>query len=144
MKMYVLRLKFHWSLLLGVQLTVFEKWFEWWLGADQTATHYLNQWWPCLSTQICVTRPQWLNNNNNNNNNNNKSSAVSFGIHCVTAYTKMWWWQGILSFRRLWSCWGVYTKFILVSTADYKDVLSVWNSENSGHRPSNYDPDVTP
>ena len=44
-KMYEMRLKFHWSLLLGVQLILFQHWFRWWLGADQTTSHYLAQWW---------------------------------------------------------------------------------------------------
>ena len=38
-------LQIDWSLLLGVQLTLFKHWFRWWLGAVQTASHCLNQWW---------------------------------------------------------------------------------------------------
>ena len=45
MKMLEFQLKFHWSLFLRVQLTIVHHWFRWWLGADQTASHYLNQWW---------------------------------------------------------------------------------------------------
>ena len=45
MKMYEFRLKFHWSLFLRVQLTIFQHWFRWWLGAGQATSHYLNQWW---------------------------------------------------------------------------------------------------
>ena len=45
MKIYEFRLTFHWSLFLGVQLTIFQHWFRWWLGADQATSHYLNQWW---------------------------------------------------------------------------------------------------
>ena len=45
MKMFEFRLKFHWSLLLSVQLTIFQHWFRKWLGADQATSHYLNQWW---------------------------------------------------------------------------------------------------
>ena len=57
MKMYEL-----WqSLFLGVQFTTFQHWFWLWLGADQATSHYLNQWWSCLLTHICVTRPQWVN-----------------------------------------------------------------------------------
>ena len=37
--------KFHWSLFISVQLTIFQHWFRWWLGADQATSHYLNQWW---------------------------------------------------------------------------------------------------
>ena len=45
MKMYAFRLKFHWSLFLRFQLTIFQYWFRWWLGADQATSHYLNQRW---------------------------------------------------------------------------------------------------
>ena len=44
-KMSEFRLKFHWSLFLRVQLTIFQHWFRQWLGADQATSHYLNQWW---------------------------------------------------------------------------------------------------
>ena len=45
MKRFEFRLKFHWSLFLKVQLTIFQNWFRKWLGAVQTTSHYLNQWW---------------------------------------------------------------------------------------------------
>ena len=45
MKMFKFLLKFHWSLFLRAQLTIFQHWFRWWLGADQATSHYLNQWW---------------------------------------------------------------------------------------------------
>ena len=45
MKMFEFRLKFHWSLFLKVQLTIFQHWFRKWLGAVQATSHYLNQWW---------------------------------------------------------------------------------------------------
>ena len=45
MKMYEYRLKFHWNLFLRVQLTIFQHWFRYWLGAVQATSHYLNQWW---------------------------------------------------------------------------------------------------
>ena len=38
-------IRFHWSLFLRVQFTIFQHWFWWWLGADQVTRHYLNQWW---------------------------------------------------------------------------------------------------
>ena len=44
MKMYENRLRFHWSLFLSVQLTIFHHWSIKWLGADQTTSHYVNQW----------------------------------------------------------------------------------------------------
>ena len=58
--MHEFQLKFHRSLFLGVQLTIFWHWFRYWLGVDQAPSHYLNHWWPSLSTHICVTRPQWV------------------------------------------------------------------------------------
>ena len=45
MKMLEFWLKCHWSLFIRVQLTIFQHWFRWWLGADQAPSHYLNQWW---------------------------------------------------------------------------------------------------
>ena len=45
MKMFEFRLKFHWSLFPRVQLTIFQYWLRWWLGAVQATNHYLNQWW---------------------------------------------------------------------------------------------------
>ena len=45
MEIFEFRLKIHWSLFLRVQLTIFQHWFRWWLGASQAASHYLNQWW---------------------------------------------------------------------------------------------------
>ena len=44
-KIFEFRLKFHWSLFLRVQLTLFQHWFRLWLGAVQATSHYLNQWW---------------------------------------------------------------------------------------------------
>ena len=61
MKIFEFRLKFHWSLFLKVQLTIFQHWFRQWLGAEQATSHYLNQWWPSSTTHICVTQPQWVN-----------------------------------------------------------------------------------
>ena len=43
MKMLKFRFEFHRSLFLRVQLTIFQHWFGWWLGADQATIHYLNQ-----------------------------------------------------------------------------------------------------
>ena len=45
MKMFEFRLKLHWSLSLRVQLTIFQHWLRYWLGADQATSHYLSQWW---------------------------------------------------------------------------------------------------
>ena len=45
MKMYEFRLRFDWILFLGFQLTIFQQWLRFWLGAVQATSHYLNQWW---------------------------------------------------------------------------------------------------
>ena len=45
MKIYELRLIFHWALFLRFQLAIFQHWFRQWLGAGQATSHYLNQWW---------------------------------------------------------------------------------------------------
>ena len=45
MKMFKFRLRFLWSLFPRVQLTIFQHWFRYWLGAGQATSHYLNQWW---------------------------------------------------------------------------------------------------
>ena len=45
MKMYKFRIKFHLTLYLKVQLTIFQNCFRYWLGAGQATSHYLNQWW---------------------------------------------------------------------------------------------------
>ena len=58
LRMYKFPLIFHWSLLSKVQLTIFQHWFRWWLGAVQATSHYLNQCCHKLPTHICVTRPQ--------------------------------------------------------------------------------------
>ena len=52
MKMLEFRLRFHWSLFIRVQLTIFQHWFRLWLGAVQVTSHYLNQWWSSQPTHI--------------------------------------------------------------------------------------------
>ena len=44
MKMFEFRLKFYWVYFLRFQLTIFQHWFRYWLGAVQATSHYLNQW----------------------------------------------------------------------------------------------------
>ena len=61
MKMLEFRLKFHWSLFIRIQLTIFQHWFIWWLGADQATSHYLNQWWLDYWCIYASSRPQWVN-----------------------------------------------------------------------------------
>ena len=48
-KMFEFRLKFHWSLFPGVQLTIFQQWFR--LSEPMMVS---------LPTHICVARPQWV------------------------------------------------------------------------------------
>ena len=60
MKMTKLWFKFHWNMFSGVQLTISQHWFRWWLGAEQATSHYLNQWWPSSLTHICGTRGKWV------------------------------------------------------------------------------------
>ena len=45
MKIHEFRLRFHWSLFVRFELTIFQHWFRKWLGAGQATNHYLNQWW---------------------------------------------------------------------------------------------------
>ena len=45
MKLFEFRLKFHWSVFLRFQLTIFQHWFRSRLGAVQATNHYLKQWW---------------------------------------------------------------------------------------------------
>ena len=49
------------SLCLGVQLTISQHRFRYWLSADQTTSRYLDQWWSTLLRHICVTQPLWVN-----------------------------------------------------------------------------------
>ena len=58
MKMFNFGFKFHWSLFQGVQLTISQHWFGWWLGAKKVTSHYLNQRWSSLMTHLCVLWPQ--------------------------------------------------------------------------------------
>ena len=60
-KMHEFRYKFHWSLFLGTQLTIFLNWFRLWLGAVQATGYSLNQWWLvyvsiCASLSLCLNR----------------------------------------------------------------------------------------
>ena len=45
MKIYRFPLRFHWNLLAGVQLTIFQHWIWWWFVAVQATGQYLNKWW---------------------------------------------------------------------------------------------------
>ena len=43
-KIVVFWWKFHWNLFPWIQLTIFQHWVRWWLGAGQATSHYLNRW----------------------------------------------------------------------------------------------------
>ena len=60
MKMFVFRVKFHWSLFLGVQMTIDQHWLRSRLGTEQATNHYLNQCWPSSPMHICITRWKWV------------------------------------------------------------------------------------
>ena len=48
--LFFIQFKFHWILLLRVQLRIRQHWFRGWLGAEQATRHYLNQCWPRTMT----------------------------------------------------------------------------------------------
>ena len=54
-------LRFRWSLFISFQLTIFQHWFRWWLGAGQATSHCLKQWW-LIHWCIYVSLPQWVDN----------------------------------------------------------------------------------
>ena len=60
MKMYEFWLKFHWSVFLSDQLTIFQDWFQimvWhWSGIKPVSEPMMVR----LFTHICVTQPQWV------------------------------------------------------------------------------------
>ena len=51
-KTYEFQIKFHWSLFLRAQLTIFQHWFRYWLGTNQATSHYLNQWCTLMTPQL--------------------------------------------------------------------------------------------
>ena len=55
-----MKIKFYRSLFIRAQLTIFQHWFRWWLGANQVINHYLNQCWPSSLSHICSTRGRWV------------------------------------------------------------------------------------
>ena len=45
MKMYEYHFRFHWSLFLRFELTIFQHWLRWCHDAWSVPSHYLDQWW---------------------------------------------------------------------------------------------------
>ena len=54
------------GLVCRVQLTIFQNWVRWWLGADKATTHYLNRCWPSSMTHTCGTWGKWVKSTSNN------------------------------------------------------------------------------
>ena len=86
MKLFELRLRFHWSLFLRVQLAIFQHWFREWLGADQAPSHCLNQWWSIywctyasLGLNALTVITQWISNHMSN-----KGCGMTLLIHSQT------------------------------------------------------------
>ena len=48
----------HWIVFLRVQLTIFQHWLQWWFGANQVTSHYLNQ---CCLVYWCIHASLGLN-----------------------------------------------------------------------------------
>ena len=53
-------LNYHWNLFSMVKLAINQHLFREWLDAKQASSHYIDQWWSCLPTHICVTWLQWV------------------------------------------------------------------------------------
>ena len=60
MKFSVFLFEFIWNIFPGIQLSICQHWFGWWLGTEQVTSHYLNQCWPSLLMSIWVSLPQWV------------------------------------------------------------------------------------
>ena len=48
---------FSWMEIFKLQLTIFQHWFIYWLGADQATSHYPNQWksaYSCIYASLCL------------------------------------------------------------------------------------------
>ena len=55
-------IKFSLKFISNGELTIFQHWFRWWLGAGQATSHCVNQWWWIYwRMYACVTQPQWVN-----------------------------------------------------------------------------------
>ena len=89
-KLFEFRLKFHWSLLLRVQLLIFHHWFRQWLGAGQVTSHCMHQW---LLVYWCIYVSHGLNElknmakyitwHNNNKTSMTKTVCIFYGTYCI-------------------------------------------------------------
>ena len=59
-KSFIFWLKFHWCLFLRVLLTIHQRWFRQWLGAEHATSYYLKKMRPSLLTHICGSWGRWL------------------------------------------------------------------------------------
>ena len=80
MKMIEFWLDFHLILFPGVQFTISQHWFRYWLSAGQVTSHYLNKYWPSSLMHICSTRGDELNVNDESIPNWNISFAPNWKL----------------------------------------------------------------
>ena len=74
MKLYEFRLRFHWNLFLGFQLTALVQIMAWRRSGDKPLSETMMV---SLTTHICVTRPQWVNKDYVSNINIGKSITMA-------------------------------------------------------------------
>ena len=97
-EMYEFCLRFHWSLFLRYESTIFQHWFRQWFGADQATRHYLNQSW---LVYWCIYASSGLNElmvNTNWGLDGYWHPTVSF-----TCFSKALSWINYLDKRGLWT-----------------------------------------
>ena len=61
-KIFTFDKNFHWSLFLGIQLTINQHCFRLWLRVKQASSPYLKQWWSSWLRYICSTKGRWVKN----------------------------------------------------------------------------------
>ena len=81
---YELRLKFHWSLFLRVQITIFQHWFG--LSEPMMVS---------LLTHICVTWPQWVNQCHS-------EGLCYLAYHIINPYCAEFIWRKIETYLHQW------------------------------------------
>ena len=128
-KMFEFWLKFHWSLFLRVQLTLFQHWFRQWLGAGQASSHYLKQWclvyW-CIYVSLGLNElkligfrlTQWSRDRVEHHYNTVKyNTRLNVFMQCYDrTYTRFW------THKRHPYLWGVHCKYF----------GEKWSSYNAG------------
>ena len=119
MKMCEFRLRFHWSVLLLIELTIFPHCFRYCLGTDQAKNHYLYQWWLVywrihaslglneLNKLSVVINSAVLNIIYHNSQSIMCHNAIKINLNSLT---RLFWFQS-LTWSREWYIkrfWGVY------------------------------------